>query len=115
MTLFIVDDNQRIRQTIRSIVSVPADTVYEWSGGEEAVALFDQCRPDIVLMDIKMAEMDGIAATRAIRQKYPNARVMIVTEYDDPGLREEARRAGACEYVLKENLLQLGQLILKLR
>ncbi len=88
-------------------MAVPSDTVFECSDGEGAVALIDRQRPDIVLMDIKMAAMDGITATRAIKEKDPEAYVVIVTEYDDPKLRDEARRAGASEYVLKENLLEL--------
>jgi DNA-binding NarL/FixJ family response regulator len=107
MTLFIVDDNSRIRRTIRAIVASPSDTVVECSGGDLALELMSKYHPDLVLMDIRMSPVDGITATRAILKKDPGVRVVIVTEYDDSRLREEAERAGAAGYVLKENLLEL--------
>jgi len=64
-------------------------------------------RPDWVLMDIDLPEVDGINATRQIVAAHPEARVVIVTSYDDAGLRETARSAGACEYVVKENLIEI--------
>ncbi len=62
-------------------------------------------------MDIKMQEMDGLAATRQIIANYPQARVVIVTNYDDSDMREAAHDAGACAYVVKDNLLAVRQII----
>ena len=64
-------------------------------------------RPDVVLMDIAMRGVNGIAATLQICQADPAARVVIVTDYDDQDLRAAAERAGASGDVLKENLLDL--------
>ena len=61
-------------------------------------------QPDIVLMDVRMPRMDGLAATRQIREFHPGARVVIVTDYDDEDLRKAAMEAGARGYVLKQNL-----------
>ncbi len=61
-----------------------------------------------------MDSVDGIDATRQIIEVFPNARVIIVTDYDDSELREAAREAGACDYVVKENLLHLCRIITEL-
>lgn len=65
-------------------------------------------------MDIAMKETDGIAATKAIREAYPDANVIIVTNYNHADLREAARAAGACDYVLKENLLEIRETLQRL-
>ncbi len=72
--------------------------------GAEALDAYHRCLPDWVLMDIEMEEVDGITATREILLSYPRARVVIVSKYADDQTREAARKAGACGYVLKENL-----------
>ena len=64
-------------------------------------------RPDWVLMDIRMKEVDGLAAAQQITTAWPGARVVIVTSYNDASLRDAARQAGACGYVLKDNLLEI--------
>lgn len=114
MKLLIVEDNEQMRCLIKCLVSDLSDLaheVFECSDGSEALAAYGQHKPDWVLMDIKMAHTDGIAATRQITAAYPDARVIIVTDYDDVELREAAREAGACEYVVKENLLDLGRIL----
>jgi DNA-binding NarL/FixJ family response regulator len=60
-------------------------------------------------MDIAMKDLDGISATRQIKAAYPDAKIIIVTGYDEAELRQAAREAGACGYVLKENLIELRQ------
>ena len=62
-------------------------------------------------MDIELGAVNGIAATGQIKHRFPNARVVIVTNYNDREMREAAARAGACGYVLKENLLDLRRQI----
>lgn len=107
MILLIVEDNRSIRRVIRSVVSRLAEQIYECEDGADAQAAYLQHQPDFVLMDISMKGVDGLTATRQIRKADPRARVVIVTNYDEQDLREEASRAGACGYVLKENLLEL--------
>ena len=111
MKILIVDDNQQMRRTIKSFVIDLAAVVYECADGDEALAAYELRRPDWVLMDIEMKRMDGISATRQIKSQFPGARVMIVSNYDDPDLREAARQAGACEYVVKENLLNVRRIL----
>lgn len=76
--------------------------------------MFREERPDLVLMDIMMPDMDGLEASRRIRAEFPDARIVIVTYYDDQGLRDAALAAGVSGYVLKENLLSLPDIISRL-
>jgi two-component system response regulator DesR len=85
--------------------------VYECADGETAVAMYGRVHPDWVLMDLKMAGMDGLAATRAIRRSDPAARVVIVTEMSDPQWRSAAAEAGAAAFVAKTDLLALPSLL----
>jgi CheY-like chemotaxis protein len=111
MTLLIVEDNRAMRQMIKKLVGDLTEAITECSDGNEALAAYRACRPEWVLMDLRMKEMDGLAATRQIIADFPEARIVIVTDYDDAGLRAAAQRSGACAYVIKENLLQLRQLL----
>jgi DNA-binding NarL/FixJ family response regulator len=110
MTLLIVEDNPGMRRVIRSVVGDLA-SVFECSAGENALAAYRRHSPDWVLMDIKMGAMNGITATRSIKAAFPQARIVILTNYDDAELREAARRAGACGYVLKENLIEVRRIL----
>jgi CheY-like chemotaxis protein len=111
MKLLIVEDNSGVRHLIRSVVASLADEVYECADGGEALALYATEHPDFVLMDIEMKAVDGITATRHIKKVDPSARIIMVSEYDQPDLREAAQQAGACGYVVKENLLELIDLL----
>ena len=111
MKLLIVDDDERIRRLIKSVVADAAAVVCECSDGAQARRSYDEQQPDWVLMDLSMPEVDGITATRQIRAAYPRARVVIVTAHDSASLRERAAEAGAIGYVAKENLLELRELL----
>jgi CheY-like chemotaxis protein len=111
MDLLIVEDNDQMRRMIVKLVHGLAEHTYECSDGAEALPAYTMHRPDWVLMDVKMKEMDGISATRQIKASYPKANIMIVTDYDDPDLREAARKAGACEFVTKENLFDVRRIL----
>ncbi|MGA9119455.1 MAG: response regulator transcription factor [Bacteroidota bacterium] len=115
MLIQIVDDNHHMRQTIRSVLAGLHPTFIESGSGEEGIRQFIEFLPDIVLMDIRMDRMDGISATRMIRRAVPDAQVIIVSQYDDHELRVAAGKAGAAGYVLKDDLLQLPEIILALR
>jgi two-component system NarL family response regulator len=111
LNLLIVEDNRAMRSLIKSIIADLAGDVSECGDGAEALSAYAARRPDWVLMDIRMRRMDGISATRQIKAAFPDARIIIVTDYDDPKLREAARNAGAREYVTKENLLDLRRIL----
>jgi CheY-like chemotaxis protein len=111
MKLLVVDDNDRMRRTIKSVVEDLADELFECSDGLDALRMYEQHRPDWVTMDIRMKLTDGLETTRRIRAAYPNAKIVIVTEYDDFDLREDARRAGAGYYVIKRELFDLRKIL----
>jgi CheY-like chemotaxis protein len=104
MTVLIVEDDRPMRQLIKKLIADLANAVYECSYGEQALAAYREYRPDWVLMHIPMDGMDGLTATQQIIAKWPEAKVAIVTSYNEQSLREAAGRAGACEYVLKDDL-----------
>jgi len=100
-----------MRETIKSSLRGLDATFFERDDGIQALAAYQEHSPDWVLMDLEMKEMDGLTATAQIKSAYPDARIVIVTNYDDVVLREAAAKAGACGYVLKENLLELRALL----
>ena len=111
MKLMIVDDNEQMRRTIKSIVGDLAEQLYECEDGRQAVSLYAELRPDWVLMDLRMKEMDGLEATSRIIASFPQARIVMVTDYDDSERREAAQRAGARHYVTKRSLFNLRLLL----
>ena len=113
MKLLIVEDNQEMRELIKFVVGDLADAVTECGDGSEAVAAYAAQQPDWVLMDMEMPRVGGLAATRRLRAVWPEARIVIVTYYDDDHYRAAAHAAGACAYVTKEDLLPLRQLFLR--
>jgi two-component system response regulator DegU len=110
----IVDDNEGIRRLLRRAIREIADPIWECCDGADALKSYIDRRPDIVLMDIRMPIVDGLEATRRILKFDPEARVMIVTDYDDDDLREVALEAGACGYWLKEEVADLPQKLLSI-
>ncbi len=111
MIVMIVDDDKRIREMMMSILGGTTFDFLECATGGEAVEAYPAHRPDWVLMDIMMNGMDGLSATREIVHSFPGARILIVTQYNDPDLREEAKMAGAIGYVMKENLTEVFSLM----
>lgn len=73
----------------------------------EAVRDYDRLHPDVVLMDVRMEGQDGLTATRVICERHPDAKVVIVTQYDEESLSEAARRAGAKGFIAKEQAWKL--------
>ena len=116
MKIMIVEDNPQMRQMISAVVVDLAEDVTECPDGAEAVAAYAAqqfSRDDRVLMDLQMPGIGGLEATRRIRAAFPDAQIIIVTQYDDQHWRTAAIEAGACGYVLKENLLELRQMLKK--
>ncbi|MCB0112604.1 MAG: response regulator transcription factor [Caldilineaceae bacterium] len=97
----IVDDSPRSRAGLRALLTTSPDVevVAEASDGNEAVEQVAQHHPDVVLMDVRMPGMDGLAATRAIKKLWPQIRVVLLTMYDH--YRQEAQAAGAEAYLIK--------------
>lgn len=109
--LLIVEDNRSMRRLIKSVVEDLTLSVHECADGAEALEAYEAFCPEWVLMDIEMERMDGFTATREIIKLHPDAKILILTKYATERMREEARRAGAREYVLKENLLKIREIL----
>ena len=98
-----VDDHQIFRSGIKfSLVAIDdIELAGEAHSGEEALERCGDLRPDVILMDMQMAGQDGIAATKAIKEKYPQVQVLMLTTFHDKTLVTQAIRAGAVGYLLK--------------
>lgn len=101
--LLIADDHDLLRQGMRIVLSLEPDLeiVGEAANGREALELCQELDPDLVLMDISMPEMDGLEATRAIKEIRPGISVLVVTTHLNPDYLLQAVKAGAAGYVLK--------------
>ncbi len=101
--IMIVDDQPLVREGLRSILAAEPsfEVVVELSSGRQAVEQITDYQPDIVLMDINMPEMDGLAATRQLKQIYPQCEVLMLTSYDGQHYLRQALLTGASGYILK--------------
>ena len=101
--LMLVDDHRMLREGLRrSMTEAGFDVVGEASDGEEAVRVAGELRPDVVLMDVTMPEMDGVEATRRIVAEHDDIKVIILTMHADREVLAQAFRAGAVGYLVKD-------------
>ena len=101
--LMLADDHRMLREGLRrSLTDEGFDVVGEASDGDEAVRLADSIRPDVILMDVTMPDVDGVEATRRIHQQHPEIRVVMLTMHADQSVIAEALRAGASGYLVKD-------------
>ena len=101
--VMLVDDQQLFREGMVILIDAIEDLTFvgEAWNGEEAVELYAELRPDVVLMDVQMPEMNGVEATRRILAQDPEARILILTTFDNDEYVLEGMRAGAVGYMLK--------------
>jgi two-component system, NarL family, response regulator DegU len=101
--LLLADDHRMLREGLRrSMEAAGLDVVAEASDGEEAVRLGEQHRPDVVLMDVTMPVVDGVEATRRLVARSPDSKVVILTMHADRDVLDDAFRAGAVGYLVKD-------------
>ncbi len=107
--VFVVDDQTLVREGLRKLLELETD--FEISGtasdGEAAIAAVERLHqggtpPDVILMDIRMPRVDGITATRVIKERWPDTHIVILTTFDDTELIHDGLRAGALGYLLKD-------------
>lgn len=101
--VLIADDHALIREGIAMIVGCQSDMVLvsQASGGKDAIAQYREHRPDVMLMDLRMPDLNGIDALLAIRAEFPEARIIMLTTFDGEEEVQRSLKAGACGYLLK--------------
>ncbi|WP_341526709.1 response regulator transcription factor [Nostoc sp. UHCC 0302] len=102
--VLLVDDQSLIRQGLKALLELEPDLelVGEAENGEQAISLVAQLQPDVVLMDIRMPVMDGVAATREIQKHFPGTKILVLTTFDDDEYVTAALQNGAMGYLLKD-------------
>jgi len=102
--VLLVDDQRLMREGLRILLELEPDlrVVGEAANGSAALETYAELRPDVVLMDVRMPGMDGVEATWRLRERWPEARVVILTTFDDDEYVFEGLRAGALGYLLKD-------------
>ena len=102
--VLLVDDQTLIRQGIRLLLEIETgiQVVGQAADGQQALEQVEALHPDVVLMDVRMPEMDGVAATREITKRFPEVKVIILTTFEDDETVFEGLKAGARGYLLKD-------------
>ena len=102
--VLLVDDQHLIRQGLKALLELEPDLeiVGEAENGEQAIDLSKQVQPDVILMDIRMPIMDGVAATREIQKYFPDIKILVLTTFDDDEYVKAALENGAMGYLLKD-------------
>ena len=101
--VIIADDHAIVRAGLRALIHADAslELVGEAAGGYEAIELVEKNRPEILVLDLSMPDLDGISVTREIHPKFPDLNILILTLHEDEALLKEAIKAGASGYILK--------------
>jgi DNA-binding NarL/FixJ family response regulator len=102
--ILLVDDQALFREGLRTLLSIrpDLDVVGEAENGREAVEMAAKLVPDVILMDLRMPVLNGVAATRQLRQEQPRSKVIVLTTFDDDDYIFDGLRAGAVGYLLKD-------------
>jgi DNA-binding NarL/FixJ family response regulator len=107
-TILLVDDHRMVRQGLRTLLGQQPDleVIGEAADGREAVTQARLLRPDVIVMDIAMPELNGVEATRLMLSEFPSTRIVILSMYADRRFVAEVLRAGALGYVLKDGAFE---------
>ena len=107
MTIMIVEDNLYMREMIKKIIIQGFEGLIEFSefsNGIESVEQYEHSQPDVVLMDIALKGMDGFCASKCIKKIDPNAKIIVVSQYDEDEFKEYAEELGISAYISKDQL-----------
>ena len=101
--VMIADDQELLRESLKILLSSQDDI--EIAGlaadGEEVLNLIPSCRPDVILMDVRMPQMNGVQCTKEVKERYPDIQVIVLTTFDDDDYIYDALKYGASSYLLK--------------
>lgn len=111
MKILLIDDNPQARKMIRKYLRASNAEIAEREDGAEALSAYQEFQPDWVFMDWEMKNLNGLEATRQIIKFYPQANILIVTNYDERDLRQAALEAGAKGFILKDDLSFLNSFL----
>ena len=114
MNYLIVDDHPMTRQAVIDSLRAPGDAFAEAGTGEEAIAYCDSHRPDWVIMDVKMPGRGGLFASGEITTRHPGTRVVVMSQYDDELMADGARAAGAIDFISKDRIAELPEILSRL-
>jgi len=112
MTVLLVDDHKGIRELEKSIFSSLFDTFYESTCGEDAITIYKTYKPDWVLMDYKMNGITGIETAKKIKENDADAKIIMVSQFEDGDMKKKAFDAGVFAYIAKEQLSTIKNIIL---
>lgn len=114
MKILIVEDNQKMCSLIRKVIERHLENIeetFECYDGNKSIEIYKKHRPDWVLMDINLGKTNGLDITKTIIEFDQTARIIILTQYNEPAYRKIAANHGACAYVLKDNLIEIVNII----
>jgi CheY-like chemotaxis protein len=111
MKIMVVEDNPKVRRLIRYAINETCYAVIECADGADVLEAYAIHRPDLVLMDIQMPRLDGLSATKILKQRYPDAKIHILSDYDEDEMRFAAAIAGAAGYTSKIHIDELDSIV----
>lgn len=113
MKIIIIDDDQLVALSLKTILEAKEDiqVIAQGNNGKDAIALYREHQPDILLMDIRMEEMNGLEAATAIINEFPDAKILLLTTFSDDEYIVKAIRIGAKGYILKQDFESISPAI----
>jgi CheY-like chemotaxis protein len=111
LRVLVADDSPVMRRLVRALLAGIADEIEECTSGSDAIARYAEARHDWIVMDVEMDGLDGISATREIVRAHPDARILVLTQYDEPDIRDAVFAAGASAYLDKGRLLEIRKVL----
>ena len=111
MNYLIVDDHPMTRQAVIDSLREPGDVFAEAGTGEEAIEHCERHSPDWIIMDVKMPGKGGLFASAEITTRHPGTRVVVMSQYDDELMAAGARAAGAIDFISKDRIAELPEIL----
>ena len=111
MNLLIVDDSPGLRKVIRHSLQDKFSDIFEAADRLEAFRMYEEKHPEWVTMDLEMPLVDGLTSIRLIKNKYPDAKIIMVSKFSDDEIMKLSKYVGADAFFMKEDLLEIGDYI----